>query len=71
MVKTDIFFCHGGASSTREGILYEVPMIMIPQDFDQAGNAQLIKEFQIGSCIHREVSSTPNFESAFRQEFDQ
>jgi UDP:flavonoid glycosyltransferase YjiC (YdhE family) len=35
----DIFFCHCGAGSAYEAIYFAVPVICIPQNFDQPSNA--------------------------------
>jgi len=52
LAKTDVYFCHGGASSTTEGIYLEVPMVMVPQEnADQPINSQIIKSFGIGEIL--------------------
>ena len=51
LARTDIYFCHGGAGSTYEGIYLQVPLIMVPQFNDQYTNASVIEQFGIGIIL--------------------
>lgn len=49
--NTDLYFCHAGASSIYEAIHFAVPMILIPQDFDQPENAKVVASMKIGELL--------------------
>ena len=72
LAKTDIYFCHGGASSVIEGIYLKVPQIMVPQATDQTGNATIIKQFGIGIILDQtEVGKDDNkFQTAVKNSLD-
>jgi len=44
----DIFFCHCGAGSAYESIYYGVPVICIPQSWDQPMNAEALVDMGCG-----------------------
>lgn len=46
--KTDLFITHGGFNSTSESIYYGVPMLVVPQIFEQKYNAERIERLGIG-----------------------
>lgn len=48
LMSTDLYFCHAGASSIYESIWYGIPMILIPQDFDQFPNSAALQKRKIG-----------------------
>jgi UDP:flavonoid glycosyltransferase YjiC (YdhE family) len=48
---TDLYFCHSGASSIYESIWYGIPMILIPQDFDQVPNSAALQRENIGKVL--------------------
>lgn len=71
LAKTDIYFCHGGASSTIEGIYLQVPLIMVPQATDQKGNAVIIEKFGIGTILYQtESNDQSKFEVAVKNSLD-
>ena len=50
--QTDIFITHGGISSINEAILLKnLPLIVIPQDFDQFDNAKQIEKYGAGIAL--------------------
>jgi len=44
----DVFVSHGGASSVKEGILLEVPLLVYPRRADQPGNAARVVYHGLG-----------------------
>lgn len=46
--RASVYITHGGFSSVREGIEAEVPMIVIPFDSDQPGNAARVVYHELG-----------------------
>lgn len=51
LCETDIYFCHGGASSTYEALYYTTPVVMFPQNGDQFNNAHLMEKSGCGPVI--------------------
>ncbi len=45
---TDVFISHGGMNSIKESFYYGVPIITIPQSFEQSINANRIEELKAG-----------------------
>lgn len=52
--QTDIFLTHGGISSINEAFfLFNLPIIVIPQDAEQAENSCLIEKFHAGIVLNK------------------
>jgi MGT family glycosyltransferase len=49
--KADAFVSHGGMNSVQEAIVSEVPMVVMPQLFDQITSAKRVAELGCGSVI--------------------
>jgi zeaxanthin glucosyltransferase len=49
--RSAVFVTHGGLGSVREGIALSVPMIAVPQLFDQPGNAARVEYHGVGLRI--------------------
>ncbi|QUI21847.1 hypothetical protein HZI73_05835 [Vallitalea pronyensis] len=49
--RAGVYICHGGLSSIRESVSYQVPLIIIPTSFDQVIAAQQVEKFGIGIYI--------------------
>jgi MGT family glycosyltransferase len=49
----DIFITHGGINSTQEGLSFGVPLIVIPQQYDQFDNAKRVEELEAGIALDR------------------
>jgi len=52
----DVFITHGGMGSVSEGLLYGVPLIVIPQMADQPFVAQRVKRLGAGYVLYRQPS---------------
>ncbi len=50
----DVFITHGGMNSVNEGIHFNVPLVVLPQDKDQPMVAQRLTELQAGYRITKE-----------------
>ena len=48
----DIFITHGGLNSTQEGLLYGIPLIIIPQKYDQFDNARRVEQLEAGIFLN-------------------
>ena len=54
--QADIFITHGGINSIYEAfILYELPLIIVPQEIDQQENADIIKEYNASIVLDNET----------------
>ncbi|HMD81167.1 MAG TPA: nucleotide disphospho-sugar-binding domain-containing protein, partial [Anaerolineales bacterium] len=40
--KVDLFITHGGMNSVNEGLNYGVPLVIVPQQIEQAFNGRLV-----------------------------
>ena len=49
----DIFITHGGINSIQEGLSAGVPLILIPQVYDQFDNAKRIEELEAGISLDK------------------
>lgn len=49
--RTDLFITHGGMNSVHEGLYYNVPLVVIPQQFEQASVAARIVELGAGLAL--------------------
>ncbi len=49
--RATIFVTHGGMSSVREGRRLGVPMLVLPQAYDQFGNAARVEALELGQCM--------------------
>lgn len=64
------FVTHAGLGSVREAIALRVPMIAIPQMYDQPGNAARVAHHGIGICLPPETVTTPRLEAALASLLD-
>ena len=53
LTDVDIFITHGGINSIQEGLSAGIPLIIIPQQYDQFDNAKLIEELEAGISLDR------------------
>ena len=52
--ETDIFITHGGINSINEAVFEnKIPLILIPQDYDQIFNAKKIEQLKAGICLDK------------------
>ncbi|MFL6158448.1 MAG: nucleotide disphospho-sugar-binding domain-containing protein [Marmoricola sp.] len=49
--KADVFVTHGGMNSVQEGLYYEVPVIVVPQQIEQSINGRRIAELGAGIVL--------------------
>ena len=53
LTDVDIFITHGGLNSIQEGLLAGVPLIVVPQQYDQFDNAKRIEQLEAGLSLDR------------------
>ncbi len=56
--RTNVFVTHGGMGSVMESLYYGVPMVVVPQQFEQARNAQRIVELGLGIALDQKELTT-------------
>ena len=50
---SDIFITHGGLNSIQEGLAYRIPLIVIPQQFDQFDNGKFVEKLEVGILLDK------------------
>src|SRR4051794_18925568 len=55
---TDVFVTHGGMNSVMEAIYYGVPMVVVPQQPEQAMTATRVAELGLGVALEPEQVTT-------------
>ena len=53
LADVDIFITHGGLNSIQEGLLAGIPLIVIPQRYDQLDNARRIEQLEAGIFLDK------------------
>jgi len=48
---TDLFISHGGMNSINESLYFNVPLLMVPQQIEQAYSARRIQQLGAGRCL--------------------
>lgn len=62
--RSDIVICHGGFGTVRDSIWNAVPMIIIPQRWDQPANARRIVHHRIGMTLAPREATAKNISRA-------
>lgn len=62
--KTDIFITHAGMNSVNESLYYDVPMVLIPQIYEQNLNAVRVKELGAGILLDKTKITVQTLSSA-------
>ncbi len=62
--RTQVFVTHGGMNSTMESLYYGVPMVAIPQMFEQEMTARRIAEMGLGIALEKEVVNVTTLREA-------
>ena len=53
LADVDIFITHGGLNSTQERLLAGIPLIVIPQNYDQFDNAKRVVQLEAGISLDK------------------
>lgn len=61
---SDVFITHGGMNSVNEGIHFNVPLVVLPQDKDQPAVAQRLTELQAGYRITKDQINVQSLRGA-------
>ncbi|WP_226003018.1 macrolide family glycosyltransferase [Paenibacillus sp. BJ-4] len=64
---SDVFITHGGMNSVNEGIHFNVPLVVLPQDKDQPMVAQRLTELQAGYRITKDQINVQSLRDAVRE----
>ncbi|WP_336078203.1 macrolide family glycosyltransferase [Paenibacillus sp. 203] len=64
---SDVFITHGGMNSVNEGIHFNVPLVVLPQDKDQPMVAQRLTELQAGYRITKDQINTQTLRDAVHE----
>jgi MGT family glycosyltransferase len=64
---TDIFISHGGMNSTMESLYYGVPLVVIPQTFEQELTAKRVVELGLGVAIAKDAVSAATLQEAVQR----
>lgn len=64
---SDVFITHGGMNSVNEGIHFNVPLVVLPQDKDQPMVAQRLTELQAGYRITKDQINVQSLREAVRE----
>lgn len=65
--RAKVFISHGGMGSTMEAISYGVPIIAIPQMFEQEANAKRIEELGLGKFLSPEITTPEKLREVFSE----
>jgi len=65
--RTQLFITHGGINSVHEGLYYGVPLILIPQQFEQLLNARCVAVRGAGLILEGRVRQKPIRAAELRQ----
>ncbi len=57
--RTTVFITHGGMNSVHEALYYGVPMILVPQQFEQLLNARCVETQGAGCIIDNRLRRKP------------
>ena len=49
--QASLFISHGGMNSINESLLFDVPLLMVPQQIEQAYSARRIQQLGAGRCL--------------------
>lgn len=63
----DVFITHGGMNSVNEGIHFNVPLVVLPQDKDQPMVAQRLTELQAGYRITKDQIHVQSLREAVQE----
>lgn len=64
---SDVFITHGGMNSVNEGIHFNVPLVVLPQDKDQPMVAQRLTELEAGYRITKDHISVQSLRDGVRE----
>lgn len=68
--RADAFITHGGINSVHEGLYYGVPLILVPQQFEQLLNARCVAAHGAGLIIDARMRGKPVTADELRQALD-
>ena len=60
----DFFITHGGLNSTQEALFNNIPLIVLPQKFDQFDNAKRVEELGAGIAIDKSKLSVETLQKS-------
>lgn len=69
--QASVFITHGGANSINEGLCCEVPMVVVPQAFDQFMGAIMVEEAGAGIYLRNSRAEACELKEAVRRVLDE
>ncbi|MFC7624194.1 macrolide family glycosyltransferase [Microlunatus sp. GCM10028923] len=71
LARADLFVTHGGMNSVLEGLRHAVPLVIIPQQFEQLVIGRAVAERGAGVVLRQNLSGRPVPPEALRSAVDQ
>lgn len=69
--RADLFISHGGLNSIHESLSYSVPLLLIPQQFEQWLNARCVVQKGAGVLLPQSIQGRPITAPDLKQAFEQ
>ena len=66
----DLFISHGGMNSINESLFYGVPMVIVPQQFEQNYNARRMKKMGVSVLINTREMTLEKLKEATNRVLD-
>lgn len=68
--QASLFISHGGMNSVNESLYYGVPMILIPQIFEQVVNSQRVEQLKAGIVLDKKKITQEQLSGTIQQIFN-
>lgn len=68
--EADIFITHAGGNSIYEGAFYAIPMLLLPQKYDQFDNAISVEKNGFGLQIDDSMNYSTNLSAVINEKFN-
>jgi MGT family glycosyltransferase len=65
--RADLFISHGGMNSTMESLRFGVPLVVVPQMWEQEMNGRRAQELGLGRVLDRDAITVESLRAAVEQ----
>lgn len=65
--RADLFISHGGMNSTMESLSFGVPLVVVPQMWEQGMNGRRVQELGLGLMLDRDTITAESLRAAVEQ----